>query len=70
MQIDTKEDQLALIECIDVKLASVKRAMNTSSSPRFRVLYEEDFATFNQLRINVAGATIGAPELVPTEKKK
>lgn len=59
---ETEEQRAALTEALDVKLASIKRALNTSTSPRFKALYDEDFRFFGALRNEVAAAPIQTPE--------
>lgn len=67
MQIDTYLDQQNLLDAITVRLASTKRALNTARNPKFRELYEQEFAEFHKLEQLVRNATVGEPELI---KKK
>lgn len=70
MRIDTKEMQFDLLNGIDSIAASAKRAMNSTNSPKFRALHQEDLDRYNALRVLVAAAEIGPDELIKAPTKK
>lgn len=70
MRIDTKEMQFDLLMGIDSIAASAKRAMNSTKSPHFRALHQEDLDRYNALRVLVTAAEIGPEELIKAPAKK
>lgn len=40
-----------LIEALDMKIASVRRARNTSKNPRFNAIYDAEEALANKARV-------------------
>lgn len=50
----TRTQRINLIDAIDFKIASIKRAMNTNRNPRFAELYKAELEDFMALRVAVA----------------
>ena len=42
-----------VMEAIDVKLASLRRGMNSARSPSFKEVYESEIAAYNAVRTKI-----------------
>lgn len=52
----TDQHKRMLVEAIDLKIASVKRAKNTNRSPAFLELYEQELRDYTSLQTLIVSA--------------
>lgn len=62
-----KYDKLLVLDALDLKLASIKRAINTNRNPKFRELFEQEYTEVSQLRQKIV--MLEEDDLVKPPKK-
>jgi len=66
--LENEEQRSILLDAIDLKLASCKRAINSTKDP-YRALHQEEYDAFAAFRVEVIKAPVN-PELIKKQPTK